>query len=194
MNVKLGRPRIFTDGDRSRFLRKFLTMRQENPNVTVLEVGKEARMSHVSCRTLIRALNDVNYNRLTARRKGVLSVEDRKKQVKFARDALRKYGSQLWSDNVLFYLDDVSFVYKNIPYKETASAHGKVYGRNNEGLMITGRGTKNLTDGNGIHFLVGISSGYGVVLLEEYTKMDGQHFAKFVQNTLHKKLMEWKQS
>ena len=95
MNVKLGRPRIFTDGDRSRFLRKFLTMRQENPNVTVLEVGKEAGMSHVSCRTLIRALNDVNYNRLTARRKGVLSVEDRKKQVKFARDALRKYGSQL---------------------------------------------------------------------------------------------------
>ena len=190
MIVKLGRPRIFTDRDRSRFLRKFLTMRQENPNVTVLEVGREAGMSHVSYRTLIRALNDANYYRLTARRKGVLSVEDRKKRVKFARDALRKYGSQFWSDNVLLYLDGVSFVYKSNPYKEAASAHGKVYRRNNEGLMITGRGTKNLAGGKRIHFLVGISSGCGVVLLEEYTKMDGHYFAKFVQNTLHKKLME----
>ena len=91
---------------------------------------------------------------------------------------------------MLLYLDGVSFVYKSNPYKEAASAHGKVYRRNNEGLMITGRGTKNLAGGKRIHFLVGISSGCGVVLLEEYTKMDGHYFAKFVQNTLHKKLME----
>ena len=94
INVKPGRPRIFTDRDRSRFLRKFLTMMQENPNVTVLKVGREAGMSQVSYRTLIRALNDANYYRLTARRKGIFSVEDRKKRVKIARDVLRKYGSQ----------------------------------------------------------------------------------------------------
>ena len=75
--LKPGRPIIFTDRDRSQFLRRFMAMREENPNVTVLEVGREAGMTHVSHRTLIRALNK-DYYRLTAISKGVLSVEDRK--------------------------------------------------------------------------------------------------------------------
>ena len=87
--LKTGRPCIFTDSDRSRFLRKFLAMREENLNVTVLEVGREAGMTHVSRRTLIRAVNKASYYRLTAIRKGVLSVEDGKTRVKFARDALK---------------------------------------------------------------------------------------------------------
>ena len=188
--LKPGRPRIFTDRDRSRFLRKFLAMREENPNVTVLEVGREAGMTHVSRRTLIRALNEANYYRLTAIRKGVLSVEDRKKRVKFARDALNRYDTKFWSDKVLLYLDGVSFVYKSNPYKEAVSAQGKVYRRKNEGLRVTAKGTKNLAGGRRIHFLVGISSGSGVVLLEEYTKMQGHYFAKFVQNTLHCRLLQ----
>ena len=56
--------------------------------------------------------------------------------------------------------------------------------------MITGRGTKNRACGKMIHFLDGISSRCGVILLEEYPKMDKHYFAKFVQNTLHKKLMD----
>ena len=189
--LKTSRPRIFTDRDRSRFLRKFLAMREENPNVTVLEVGRgEAGMTHVSCRTLLCALNEANYHRLTAIRKGVLSVEDRKKRVKFARDALKRYHTGLWSEKVLLYLDGVSFVYKSNPYREAASAQGKVYRRKNEGLRVTVKGTKNLAGGRRIHILVGISSGSGVVLVEEYTKMQGHYFAKYVQNTLHSKLLE----
>ena len=188
--LKTGRPRIFTDRDRSRFLRKFLAMREENPNVTVLEVGREAGMTHVSRRTLIRALNEAKYYRLTAIRKGILSVEDRKKRVKFARDALKRYHTGFWSEKVLLYLDGVSFVYKSNPYREAVSAQGKVYRRKNEGLRVTAKGTKNLAGGRRIHFLVGISSGSGVVLVEEYAKMQRHYFAKFVQNTLHSKLLE----
>ena len=151
--LKPGRPRIFTDRDRSRFLRKFLAMREENPNVTVLEVGREAGMTHVSRRTLIRALNEANYYRLTAIRKGVLSVEDRKKRVKFARDALNRYDTRFWSDKVLLYLDGVSFVYKSNPYKEAVSAQGKVYRRQNEGLRVTAKGTnKKMLVGEGSIF------------------------------------------
>ena len=46
--------------------------------MTVLEVGREVGMTHVSRRTLIRALNEVNCYRLMAIRKGVLCVGDRK--------------------------------------------------------------------------------------------------------------------
>ena len=140
--------------------------------------------------TLIHALTEAHYYRLTAIRKGVLSVEDRKKRVTFARDALKRYDTGFWSEKVLLYLDGVSFVYKSNPCREAVSAQGKVYRRKNEGLRVTAKGTKNLAGGRRIHFLVGISSGSGVVVVEEYTKMQGHYFAKFVQNTLHSKLLE----
>ena len=105
--LKPGRSHIFTDRDRSQFLRKFVAMREEIPNVTVLEVSREAGMTHVSRRTLIRDLNEANCYRLTAVRKAVLSVEYRKKRVKFARDALNRYDTRFWSDKVLLYLDGV---------------------------------------------------------------------------------------
>ena len=120
--------------------------------------------------TLIHALKEVTYYRLTAIRKGILSVEDRKKCVKCARDTSKRYDTRVWSDTVLLYLDGVSFVYKSNPYKEAVSAQGKVYRRKNEGLRVTAKGTKNLAGGRRIHFLVGISSGSGVVFVEEYAK------------------------
>ena len=70
------------------------------------------------------------------------------------------------------------------------SAQGKVYRRKNEGLRVTAKGTKNLAGARRIHFQGGISSGCGVVLVEEYAKMQGHYSANFVQNTLHSKLLE----
>ena len=87
-------------------------------------------------------------------------------------------------------LDGVSFVYKSNPYKEAVSAQGKVYRRKIEGLRVTAKGTKNLAGGRRIYCLVGISSGSGVVLLEEYAKMQGHYFAKFLQNMLHSRLLQ----
>ena len=75
------------------------------------------------------------------------------------------------SDNVLLYLDGVLFVYKCNPYKEAVSAQWKVYRRKYEGFRVTVKATENLAGGRRIHFLVGISSGSNVVLLEEYTTM-----------------------
>ena len=54
---KMGRLRLFTPRNRKRFLRTFLKMRTNNPNVTTVEVGREARIAHVSNKTLVRALN-----------------------------------------------------------------------------------------------------------------------------------------
>ncbi len=50
-------------------------MRKNNPNVTTVEVGREARMAHVSNRTLVRALNEENFYRIVTRKKEVLSTE-----------------------------------------------------------------------------------------------------------------------
>ena len=188
--VKTGRPCFFTERDRTHFIRIFLCMREENRNVTVLQVGREAGMTHVSCRTLIRTLNEAKYYKLTARRKGVLSADDRLKRVKFVGEAIKKYDSCFWGDDVLLYLDGITLIHKSNPYREAVSAQGKVYRQKNKGLKIASRGSKNLPGRKRIHFLVGISAGFCLSLIEENTKMEGHYFAKFVQKTLHRKLLE----
>ena len=63
-------------------------MGTNNPNVTTVEVGREAGIAHVSNRTLVRALNEENLYKLGARKRGVLSAEDRKKRVEYANRVL----------------------------------------------------------------------------------------------------------
>ncbi len=86
---KIGRPRLLTPRDQKRFQQKFLKMRTNNPNVTTVEVGRETKMAHVSSRTLVEALNEENFYRLGERKKRVLSAEDRKKRVEYARRVLK---------------------------------------------------------------------------------------------------------
>lgn len=187
---KMGRPRLFTPRDRKQFLRTFLKMRTNNPNVTTVEVGREAGIAHVSNRTLVRALNEENFYRLGARKKGILSAEDRKKRVEYARRVLKELTPCYWYEDVLMYLDGVSFVHKRNPFNEAVSARGRVYRRKNEGLQITAKGSKNLAGGKRLHFLVGITSAHGVTMIESYDKMDGKFFARFIHNKLRPRLIE----
>ena len=56
-----------------------------------------------------------------------------------------------------------------------------------EGLELTAKGIEDLQAGSICHFL-GISFGTGAVLLEEYTKLNGQYFSAFIETTLHRVL------
>ena len=87
-------------------------------------------------------------------------------------------------------MDGVSFRHNQKPYEDALCAGGKVWRKSNEGLKYTSKGSKNLPEGRSLHLLVGISHSTGVVLAEEYEKMNGPWFAKFVQGTLQKVLMD----
>ncbi len=88
------------------------------------------------------------------------------------------------------YLDRVSFIHKRNPFNEALSASSRVYRRKNEGLQLTAKGCKDLADGKRLHFLIGITWGYGVTLIQTYEKIDGKLFASFINDLLHGRLME----
>ena len=58
-----------------------------------------------------------------------------------------------------------------------------------EGLELTAKGCNDLRRGNICYFVVGISFGAGAVLVEEYTKTNGQYFSEFIATTLHRALI-----
>ena len=187
---RTGRPTLMTKKVKGRFIRTFRKMRDENPNVRIVDVAKECEITSISYRTLVRTLNDAGYHFLRSRRKGILSSDDRQRRVRYAKTALKNYNTHFWTDEVLLYLDGVSFRHNQKPYEDALCAGGKVWRKSNEGLKYTSKGSKNLPGGRSLHLLVGISHSTGVVLAVEYEKMNGPWFAKFVQGTLQKVLMD----
>jgi len=59
--------------------------------------------------------SEKSYKFCEARRKGVLTKRDQIRRVKFARNILNRYSPQLWTHDICFYLDGVSFWYKTNP-------------------------------------------------------------------------------
>ncbi|CAB4036984.1 Transposable element Tcb1 transposase [Paramuricea clavata] len=49
-----------------------------------------------------------------------------------------------------------------------------------EGLLVTGKGSKELAGGKRLHVIVAIAYGKGVVLKVPYEKMNGNFFAEFI--------------
>ena len=177
--------------DKGRFNRTFQKMRDEYPNVKIIDVAKECEITNVSYRTFIRTLNDAGYRWLKCRRKGLLSADDRKHRVRIARAALRKYDKNIWTDEALLHLDCFSFRHNHRPYHDAVSARGKMWRKSKEGLKYTGKGSKNLPGGRTLHLLVEISHSIGVIVAEEYEKLNGSWFTQFAHRTLQKVLMDY---
>ena len=66
--------------------------------------------------------------------------------------------------NIAFYLDGVSFVYKTQPLSDALTPTGRVWRRKSEGLQSTAKGSKNFAGGKRLHLLVANSHNNGVVL------------------------------
>ena len=86
-----------------------------------------------------------------------------------------------WENEVAFYLDGVSFVYKHNPLNSAISPKSRVRRKRSKGLQLTSKGLKELAGGKRLHVLVAIAYGKGVVLKVPYRKMDGNFFAEFIR-------------
>lgn len=85
-----------------------------------------------------------------------------------------KTNINFWTNEVSFYMDGVSFVHNFNPMR-TASTTGmaSVWRKKGEGLMLTGKGSKDLPGGRRVHVMVAIAYGKGVILAKPYEKMNG---------------------
>ena len=183
---KIGRPHKLTERDRRKLIRTIQTLRQEDPNFTVKQLLAESGLISrpVSYRTIYREVKSAGFNFLPARKKGVLTSRDRKKRKAFAKQCKKILSAKpnFFSRDIAFYLDGVSFVHKTQPLTDALAPKGRVWRKRRESLQVTAKGSKNLAGGKRLHLLVAISHNNGVVLVEEYEKMTGTNFARFVRN------------
>ena len=182
---KLGRPRKISDRDGHAVFCALERLRGRGANITVKNVVKESGVSmEVAHRqTFSRFLNEKGYGYFVARRKGILYEKDLNIHLKYARKMKRELAtnSDFFKDDIAFYLDGVSFVYKQNPFQAASGTKSRVWRKKGEGLKFTAKGSKDLAGGRRLHLIVAIAYNKGIVLKEAYEKMDGRFFAQFIR-------------
>ena len=66
----------------------------------------------------------------------------------------RQKNDTFWTDNVLLYLDAISFVHKRNPYQDALAPAARVWRTRGEDLELTANGSKDLRGGNICHVVV----------------------------------------
>ena len=165
---KSGRPRKVSSRIKRLLQRNLLKLRDEGAHLTVENLVQYCGFSPqtTSLRTYARCLNEMWFRLLQTRRKGLLRESDRKVRVQYARkmDREEKNNPGFWREEVCFYLDGVSFVYKTNPMNTAMAPKSKVWRRKNEGLQVTSKGLKDLAGGKRFHVMVAIAYSHGVIL------------------------------
>lgn len=170
----------------SKLIRTLKDMQSRNLNITVKNVIEKSGLSleMASRRTFSRYLSEEGYSYLQARKKGLLSENDRKQRLRFAREMRRKVreNPDFWTNEVAFFLDAVSFVHKYNPQSGASGNRSRVWRRKGEGLKFTSKASKNLAGGRRLHVLVAIAYGKGVIMKVPYENMSGDFFAMFIRS------------
>lgn len=181
-----GRPRKLSMRTERHLIRELLKLRQREGSFSVSRLMTVAGISKTdfSVRTISNAIGRHGYECLQARKKGLLTPDDLKKRVKFARKMIRR-PADFWCTDVAFYLDGVSFVYKTNPQDQGRAPKSRIYRKRSEGLSrsCTAKGKKEGTGGRYAKFVVAISHGKGVLVCERYDHMNGEYFASFIDRT-----------
>ena len=130
---------------------------------------------YVSIDTLIRFLKSEGINYYNARQKGILSAEDRQKRVQYCKNVKTEHPANIWTDGIAFYLDGVNFVHKTNPKEQGSAPTKKVWRKRSEGLRpgCVAKGRKAGTGANIVRFMVAVAYGKGVIVCEEYEKLNG---------------------
>ena len=145
---KRGRPRKISSRVERMLKRNLLKMRNAGVAVTVKKRVEYSGLNFQTAteRTYSRCLNDMGFWFLQARKKGLLNESNKKSRLRFARKMERyeRSNPSFWANEVAFYLDGVSFVFKSNPMSAAMAPKARVWRRKSEGLQITGKGSKDL--------------------------------------------------
>ena len=111
----LGRPKKLSAKDERKIVNTLLTLKRTGKSFNSKRIQTDSDIKHASNRAVRRTLNKHGYFYLQSRKKGLLSVNDLKLRVKFARKMLREHDETFWTKDIAFYLDPTSFVHRVNP-------------------------------------------------------------------------------
>ena len=137
----------------------------------------------VLVRTVNRLIQRQGYNYLQTRKKGLLTKEDMCKRVTFCNVMRSIYDDDVWTKQVAFYLDGVSFAFKTNPLQVARAPKARIWRKRGKGLSFgcTAKGHKEGTGGKVLKLIVAITYGEGVILCESYDHLTGNFFANFIE-------------
>lgn len=177
-----GRPRTFTKRDDVAVNRAVKKLRKEKGTFASRHIQVEAGQTQASNRTTRRSLNRQGYKYTNTRRKGILKEEDLKIRLDFCKQIKKlKLGREFWEQGISMYVDGVGFEHKTNPRDDARCPTAKEWIRDKDTLSLgcTAKGKKE--GAHNANFMVGISSGAGVVLAEQYEgQITGQKMADIV--------------
>ena len=180
-----GRPLLLNERDRRNILRCIEKLRKIEVSFSVKRLKLEACINpNISDLTVRRLLNREGYRYQQTRKKGLMTETDLKKRVAFARIMKSSYPNTFWTEDVSFYLDGTSFVFKSNPCDQARCSKSKAWRKRSEGLspLCTAKGKKEGSGGKVAHFIVAIAYKKGVVLCEQYEEtFTGSYFASFIK-------------
>ncbi|XP_028415685.1 uncharacterized protein LOC114539215 [Dendronephthya gigantea] len=112
---KGGRPELLNARDKRNLVLSLKKLRAVDPNFTIKEVVQNSgvALKSASYRTFVRCIKKLGYGFYPSRKKGVMTTKDFKQRRKFGREVKAK-SCEYWTKDVAFYLDGVSFIYKEI--------------------------------------------------------------------------------
>ena len=118
------------------------------------------------------------------RRKGILTENDTKLRLQFAKRAKKMLSDDIWCKKISFYLDGAGFIHKVNPCENARRRSGKTWRKKNEGLSLhcTSAGSREGDGGRVAKFMVSIAYGRGVTMCELFEKrLCGKSFSEFVK-------------
>ena len=181
---KTGRKFKLSERQRRHLIHCLRVLRKRDGSFTCKRLMEEAgiKESDVSTRTVTRYLNSAGYFYFQTRKKGLMTEDDHKKRVAFAKLMQRNFSADVWKKEIAFYLDGTSIAYKRNPFDQAIAPQGRVWRKKSEGLAhgcIT-KGRKEGTGGKVLRLIVAKSYDKGVICCEPYEHMTGSYFATFV--------------
>jgi transposase len=181
-----GRPRKISKVQERYILRELIKLRRSEGTFSISRLMTVTGISkaYVTPRTVLNVLHRHGYTFRQTRKKGLLTCGDLSKRKRFATDMVKR-PVRFWCQDVGFYLDAISFVFKTNPLDQARTPRSRIYRRPGEGLLrgCTTKGCKEGTGGKVAKFVVSITHGKGVISCEPYDNiMTGAFFAQFVDD------------
>ena len=146
--------------------------RNKNGHATVKSIVEKSGLSFEmsSRRKFSCYLNENGYGYLLARKKGLLSENDRKLRIRFARKMKRVVAQN---------------PHKYNPRSGANINRWRVWRQKGEGLKLRTKGSKDSAGGRRLHVLAAIAYKKGVVLAVPHENMNGTFFAQFIKAFCH---------
>ena len=181
-----GRPKLLSSRDERRILNQIPKLRKSMGSEFGLHSVREGASvcRDVSDTTVARVLYRHGYGFRRCRRKGILTENDLKARLKFAKHAKKTLSPDTWSKGNSFYLDGVGFTHKYNPCEHAKRSGTMTWRKRNEGLALhcTAKGAQEGNGGRVVKFMVTIAHSKGVTMCHHYeSKLNRQSFADFIE-------------